>query len=178
MDIIVKMLAIKPPNYKHCPFCGKRLNIKTEEGEKRKFCNSCNWTYYPHVAGAVGAVIAKKGKVLMVQRKREPYKGTWMFPAGFIDYGEHPKETLEREVKEETGLRLVKAELIDVLQSEDDYRSLGHFCFFYRVEVKNGEIKTDEEENSDIKWFDLKKLPKIGWKGHQVMMRRLLGEKN
>lgn len=168
------MLIIKPPNYRYCPFCGKKLDNKVEEQKTRKFCDDCQWTYYPHVAGAVVAIIVRGGKVLMVQRNREPYKGTWMFPAGFVDYGEHPKEALEREVWEETGLRLVKAELVDVLQSEDDYRSPGHFSFFYRAEVKNGEIKTDEEENNAIEWFDLKKLPKIGWKGHQTMAKRFL----
>lgn len=168
------MLDIKPPKYKYCPFCGKKLKIKIEEGKKRKFCDSCNWTFYPHVAGAAAAIITKKNKVLMVQRKREPYKGTWMFPAGFIDYGEHPRETLEREVREETGLKLIGAKLVEVLQSEDDYRSLGHFCFFYKAEVKAGEIKTDKGENENIGWFDLKKLPKIGWKDHRVMMKRLL----
>ena len=172
------MLNIKPPNYKYCPFCGKKLDSKVEEQKTRKFCGDCRWTYYPHVAGAVAAIICKQNKILMVQRKREPYKGTWMFPAGFIDYGEHPRETLEREIKEETGLKLIKAHLIDVLQNEDDYRSLGHFCFFYKAEVGDGEIKTDEDENENIKWFDLKKLPKIGWKGHQTMMKRLLKEKS
>lgn len=171
------MLKIKEPDYKYCPFCGKKLKIQREEEKRRKVCSGCNWTFYPHVAGAVAAVIINKSKVLMVQRKREPYVGTWMFPAGFIDYGEHPRDTLAREVREETGLKLIKAELVDVLQSEDDYRSPGHFCFFYKVEVKNGKIKTDERENNAIRWFDLEKLPKIGWKGHQIMMRRLLKEK-
>ena len=73
---------------------------------------------------------------------------------------------------------MIKAHLIDVLQNEDDYRSLGNFCFFYKAEVGDGEIKTDEDENENIKWFDLKKLPKIGWKGHQTMMKRLLKEKS
>jgi len=103
------MLKIKPPNYQFCPFCGKKLEIKDEEGEKRKFCSSCNWTYYPHVHSAVAAVIVSQGKALMVKRAREPFKDTWMFPAGFVDFGEHPLETLKREVKEETGLKVEKS---------------------------------------------------------------------
>jgi hypothetical protein len=50
---------------------------------------------------------------------------------------------------------------------------MGHFGFFYLVKVK-GELKpVDKEENSDIGWFDLKKLPKIGWHGHIKMLLKL-----
>jgi len=102
------MLKINPPNYQFCPFCGKKLKIKKEENKKRRFCPFCNWTYYPHVGGAVAAIIIKNKKVLLVKRKREPNKGTWMLPAGFIDFGEHPEETVKREIKEETGLKAKK----------------------------------------------------------------------
>lgn len=84
------------------------------------------------MAASAEAIIIKNGKVLLVKRAREPYKGTWMFPAGFIDFGEHPTETITREVSEETGLKLKKAELFKVLQSEDDPRSPGHFLFFIK----------------------------------------------
>ena len=167
------MLKLKPPNYKHCPFCGEKLKIKVEEEIERKFCNDCNWTFYPHVSGAVAAIIINQEEVLMVQRKREPYVGTWMFPAGFIDYGEHPEETLEREIKEETGLGLRRAKLIDVIQTEDDPRSPGHFCFFYKVEVRGNKPETDRDENSDIGWFKIGNMPKIGWLSHKKMASRI-----
>jgi len=85
------MIKIKPPNYKYCPFCGGRLSIKEEDGEARKFCPSCFWVYYPHVGGSVLAVAMKKNKILLAKRARDPFKGTWMMPAGFIEYGEHPE---------------------------------------------------------------------------------------
>jgi len=170
------MLKIKPPNYRFCPFCGKRLKIRIEEEHERKFCGSCNWTYYPHVAASVEAIIIKGSKVLMVRRNRDPYKGTWMFPAGYIDFGEHPEETLAREIKEETGLKLKKATLWKVLQSEDDPRSPGHFLFFYKVRVSGSKLKTDEEENQGIGWFDLRYPPKIGWKSHKYIIKLLQKE--
>ena len=113
-------LLIKPPNYKFCPFCGRAVKKKKELGHLRKFCPDCRWTYYPHVAGAAAAIIIKNNQVLMVKRKIRPYKDTWMFPAGFIDYGEHPQEAVVREVKEETGLKVKKVNLLEVIQSEDD----------------------------------------------------------
>lgn len=167
------MLKIKPPDYKFCPFCSRRLQTRPYEGHKIKFCPVCRWTYYPHVAASVAAVIIKNGQALMVQRKREPYKSTWMFPAGFIEFGEHPLETLAREVKEETGLKVKKAILIKIFQSDDDPRSLGHFMLFYKVTTLGVKIKTDQEENIGIAWFDLKKPPEIGWHAHQQILKLL-----
>ena len=166
------MLDLKPPDYRYCPFCGRKLETKVEEGKERKYCG--DWTYYPHVAMAVVAVIIRKGKVLLVKRAKEPHIGTWMFPAGFIEFGELPPEALAREVKEETGSEITNASFLDIFQSTDDYRSPGHLAIFYLVEIKerSGMI-TDREENSDIGWFDIDSPPEIGWQSHQEVMKRL-----
>jgi len=131
------MLKIKPPCYRFCPFCGKKLQVRIEEEKERKYCPSCEWTYYPHVAAAAGAIILRNNKVLLVKRRREPYKDTWMFPAGFVDFGEHPLETATREVAEETGLKIKNARLLNIIQSVDDPRSPGHFVFFYEAPWAN-----------------------------------------
>lgn len=167
------MLEIEPPKYKFCPFCGEKLQVRIEEEKERSFCPPCEWTYYPHVASAAGAVIMREGKVLMVKRNREPFKNTWMFPAGYVDFGEHPRETLVREVQEETGLKLEKANLLEVIQSRNDPREPGHFVFFYEVVVSKGELKTDEEENQDIVWVDLQSPPEIGFESHKQIMKML-----
>jgi mutator protein MutT len=167
------MLRVKAPDYKFCPFCEKPLGIRIEEGKERKYCASCKWTYYPRVALAAAAIIVRGSKVLLVKRGREPYKGTWMFPGGFVDFGEYPFETVIREVKEETGLEVKKGELIEVLQNEDNTREPGHLTFFYKVLAEGQKIKTDKEKNKDISWFDIQKKPKIGWKNHQKIMKSL-----
>jgi len=171
------MLKIKPPNYKFCPICGKKLGIRIEEGKKRKFCELCKWTYYPHVFSAVAAVITKGTKVLMVKRAREPYKDTWMFPTGFVDFGEHPLDALAREVKEETGLKLKRADFVEIFQTRDDPRAMGHFCFFYRVEVLGNKLKTDEDENEEIAWLEVDNPPKIGWESHKHIYKVLFKDK-
>ncbi len=96
-----------------------------------------------------------------------------MFPAGFIDYGEHPSETVIREMAEETGLRGFDPQLIGIFQVDDDPRSMGHFTIFYKVNAYEGEIATDPEENQAIAWFELDRLPPIGWKQHQHVAKLL-----
>jgi len=162
------MINIDSKKYKFCPYCGKNLKTKTEEFKKIQYCSVCNWIYYPHVGTATGAIIINNNKVLMVKRGREPYKGTWMFPAGFVNYGEHPEDTLIREVKEETGLMVDKYIYHGLFQATDDPRSPGHFTIFYKVFSFSGQIfNNDKDENMDIKWFFVDDLPDIGWESHK-----------
>jgi ADP-ribose pyrophosphatase YjhB (NUDIX family) len=167
------MLDISPPDYKFCPFCGSGLEDKDEERRRYKYCHKCNWIYYPHVAASAGGVAIQNGRVLLVKRAREPYKDTWMVPAGFVSFGEHPEETVVREVKEETGLSAKVIKLLRVYQVDDDPRNMGHFAFMYEVEA-SGQIKIqDTEENQEAGWFELNNLPPIGWKGHQELLNSL-----
>ena len=53
---------------------------------------------------AAGAVVARKGRVLLVHR---PKYDDWSFPKGKQDPGEHVVATAVREVEEETGVRAV-----------------------------------------------------------------------
>lgn len=45
-----------------------------------------------------------QGLILMVQRAHEPYRGLWSLPGGHVELGEHPSQTVVRELREETGL--------------------------------------------------------------------------
>ena len=53
---------------------------------------------------AVGAVVFKEDKVLLVKRDNPPGKGLWAIPGGRVNLGETLKEAAEREIKEETGV--------------------------------------------------------------------------
>ncbi len=165
-------MDLKPPNYKFCPFCAAELLQKVVDGKNRKYCPKDNWTYFPHVAGSCSAIVIDRGKVLMVKRNIEPHKGTWMFPSGFINYGEHPKETALRELHEETGLEAKNAELLDILQA-DDSREPGHFLFIYKIIGFSGELKNQEDENTEVTWVNINSQPTIGWQTHQQVFSKL-----
>ena len=55
---------------------------------------------------AVGAVVVHDGAVLLVRRGRAPSRGVWAVPGGRIELGETLAEAAEREVREETGIRI------------------------------------------------------------------------
>jgi ADP-ribose pyrophosphatase YjhB (NUDIX family) len=115
--------------------------------------------------------------VLLVKRNRDPHKNTWGFPAGFVEYGEHPLDALKRETGQEVGLIVSKARFIKFIQSDEDPRSPGHLVFFYWVTATGRIANNDTDENQKIGWFDIKNPPEIGWPTHKKMMR-LLQTKN
>ena len=162
------------PDYQYCPFCGRQLIFRTTPEKERLYCTACDWTYYPHIATSVGAIIQKDNQVLLVKRDIEPFKGYWQLPAGFIEYGEHPHTALEREVEEETGLQVKDIEFFQLFQVNDDPREPGHLFLSFKTKVSSGSISTDENENSDIAWHSLDDLPPIGWHSHQAILKSLI----
>ena len=61
----------------------------------------------------VGAVVHDAaGRLLLIQRGREPSRGAWSLPGGRVEAGESAQEAVEREVLEETGLRVRAGALV------------------------------------------------------------------
>jgi 8-oxo-dGTP diphosphatase len=64
-------------------------------------------TEYPNVPlVAVGAIVVRDGRVLLVRRGQPPSEGLWAIPGGRVELGETLQEAAEREIKEETGLTI------------------------------------------------------------------------
>ncbi len=52
------------------------------------------------------AVVWRDGSVLLVRRRNPPQAGRWGFPGGRLEPGERLKTAAERELMEETGVRV------------------------------------------------------------------------
>jgi 8-oxo-dGTP pyrophosphatase MutT (NUDIX family) len=63
----------------------------------------------PVKAAGIAVRAADTGRVLMIQRSNDPgdpARGTWEFPGGKLEEGEHPRQAAQREWQEEMGMRL------------------------------------------------------------------------
>ena len=67
-------------------------------------CRSCDTSHWLDAKPCAGALVARGGKLMLVRRAHEPWRGAWDVPGGFCGPREHPAEAAEREVREETGL--------------------------------------------------------------------------
>jgi 8-oxo-dGTP diphosphatase len=66
---------------------------------------------------AVGGVVVTPGpRVLLVERSKPPMVGKWTLPGGRLEKGETIVAAIEREVLEETGIRVAAGTLIEVVE--------------------------------------------------------------
>lgn len=109
----------------------------------------------------VGAIIIRKGRILLEKRKNEPGQGKWSIPGGLVELGEKCEETVVREVKEETGLTVDKPEHVDVVDNvelDENGRVKYHFVIIdFFVNLKGGTLGASSDA-AELKWVPLKEV--------------------
>ncbi len=104
--------------------------------------------------------INSKGKIEYLVLKRKKHWKGWEFPKGKIEEGETKSKTARREIKEETGLKILKIkhfnEKGDYLYKKkllDRLNIIGQTYELFAAEVKKGEPKLDPIEHNGHEWF-------------------------
>lgn len=64
---------------------------------------------------AVGGIVVRDGRVLLVQRGREPSAGRWTIPGGAVRVGERLQEAVVRELREECSVEVEVGPVVEVL---------------------------------------------------------------
>lgn len=84
------------------------------------------------VLGGASGLIVQDGKVLLIRRGKEPYKDHWSLPGGGVERGERIRETVKREVLEETGLEvdvgLVAGYREEIIGPDEHYLVIAFHC--------------------------------------------------
>jgi 8-oxo-dGTP diphosphatase len=116
---------------------------------------------YKNPTPTVDAIIQKNSQILLVKRKKDPFKGYLVLPGGFVNEGERVEDAAKREIKEETSLDI---ELIGILgvYSEPKRDPRGHIMstvFIGKISESSDKIDALAQDDAvAIEWLNLEEV--------------------
>lgn len=114
----------------------------------------------PVEAGCGAAIQDDAGRLLLIQRLREPEAGAWGLPGGKIDFGEPAAETARREIREELGIEIEVTGLACIAETIDAGDGRHWVAPVYDARIISGEPAILEpEKHGGWGWFDPGALP-------------------
>lgn len=124
---------------------------------------------------AVFAFFAGKPRLLLIQRKEEPYKDRWALPGGFVETDEDLQEAAARELAEETGLRNVPLSQLHTFGAPGrDPRGRVITVVYFGLAESHAEEVRAADDAAQVQWFDIDHLPEMAF-DHDEIARCAIG---
>ncbi len=145
---------------KYCPRCGSK-KFKTNDKGRSFNCEECHFNYYLNNSAAVACLIFnKEGKLMLARRAVEPAKGMLDLPGGFVEPMESAEDALVREIKEELGVNVTKAEYLASFPNEYVFSGFSVFTvdMAFICTVDNLEAILPADDVSSIEYFFPKEI--------------------
>jgi ADP-ribose pyrophosphatase YjhB (NUDIX family) len=109
----------------------------------------------------IRAVVLDEEEVLLVREKED---GLWTLPGGWVDVGESPSESVEREVKEESGYE-VRAVRLLALWDRDKHPHppipFHVYKLYFQCELSGGSPLAASTETEGVGFFSTDALPEL-----------------
>ncbi len=139
--------------HQYCGRCGTAMRLRPSE--RAKECPQCGLLHFPRIAPAI-IVLVERGDELLLARSHRSAPGIYSVLAGFVEPGETLEAAVEREVKEEVGLRIK-----DIRYFGSQPWPFPHSLMIaFTASYAGGEIVLDESEMEDARWFTVNNLPR------------------
>lgn len=142
-------MAFINENEKYCTRCGSAYEVRELEGEESvQFCPNCGEYHFPvfNVACSMIVVDPVEKKILLIkQYGRDDY----ILVAGYVNRGEDAETTVERELKEETGLsgRSIR------FNRSRYYGGSNTLILNWTVEIEDAAAINTNSEIDSYRWF-------------------------
>jgi NAD+ diphosphatase len=141
-------------NSQFCGRCGS--TTRSDTLERAKICEECGLRSYPRISPATITAVRKGRQILLARAKRFPAE-LYSVIAGFVEPGETLEECVEREIMEETGIKVKNIRYF----GSQPWPFPDSLMIAFTAEYAGGDIRVYEKEIVDAGWFSVDTLPRI-----------------
>lgn len=112
---------------------------------------------------------AVTGSCFLLSAKKEPFKGKWALPGGFVDDGENLPDAAARELMEETGLAVNGLHQLGAF-GKPGRDPRGHtVSVVYTAFTDDTAEAVGADDAEEAKWFSVKNLPEMAFDHAEIV---------
>ena len=155
----------------YCQRCGAGLTNERVQGRQRPACPECRLVVFQDPKVVAAGLVCVDRQLLFIRRNMEPGRGLWALPGGFVERGERVEDAVEREVMEETGLRVVAEGFVGLYSESGSPIVLAA----YSVSCVGGELAGEPTEVQEAAFFPIASPPPLAFPRDQRIIQDWLG---
>ena len=135
-----------------CSRCGSPLDV--HQSECALVCPACGKVLYPRISPCIIVVIERGDEILLLRHKLRN-QDIFACLAGFVETGESLEQALRREVREEAGIEITNIRYA----GSQGWPFPDQLMIGFYAEYASGEIRIQESEILEARWFKRDALP-------------------
>jgi NAD+ diphosphatase len=140
--------------HQFCGVCGGPTELSTQD--RSRSCPRCKVPQYPRLSPAMIVAVEKGDSILLARSPHFP-PGIYSVPAGFVEPGESAEEAVEREVFEETNIRVRDVRYF----GSQPWPFPNSLMLGFTAKYAGGEIRLGEAEIEDAGWYRYDDMPNL-----------------
>jgi NAD+ diphosphatase len=128
--------------------------LRDDEKQMARVCPECGNMIFPRIDPCIIVLVYRDGKILLakhVQRNQDIFACI----AGFVEAGETVENAVEREIWEETHLRVTNVRYF----GSQSWPFPAQLMLAFTADYAGGDIQLQADEIADARWFDPNDCP-------------------
>lgn len=161
-------IALFYQTHQYCGRCGEKMHAIDWEIAMK--CYHCQHRCYPRVSPCIIVGIRKEKQILLALHQRHQKNNSPVFTvlAGFTEPGETLENCVQREVHEESGIKIKNIQYV----TSQPWPFPHSLMMGYIAEYDSGEIRIDPKELCSAAWYEVDNLPVLPNSG--TLARKLI----